>query len=272
MPDTGVDTRPSATFRLPAFSPEEPELWLVQVDCAFDVANITNDVSKFKLLVANLPVHIASQVRDVVTASPPSFANLVQALKTRLAQSRASRLEALLRDQQLGDQKPTQLLRNMQHVLGSTEDETGLLRTLFLQRLPPTTRAALALLPEGTSPEDLAAAADRFQEASPGPTVAAATSGPPASTCDCTHQSTSEGLAAAVASLTATVARLEASFQRSQPDRRRRSRSRGPRPGTPRPRSPEAHQPEASDQLCWYHYRFGADARKCQLPCSWQGN
>ncbi|KAF0298448.1 hypothetical protein FJT64_004171 [Amphibalanus amphitrite] len=179
MPDT-ADSRPSATFRLPAFSPEEAELWLVQVDCAFDVANITDNATKFKLLVANLPVHVASQVRDVVTATPPSFTDLVTALRSRLAQSRASRLETLLRDQQLGDQKPTQLLRNMQHMLGNSRDDTGLLRTLFLQRLPQTTRAALALLPESTGIDDLASAADRFQEASQGAVVAAAVAPPAA--------------------------------------------------------------------------------------------
>lgn len=256
-----AESRPSATFRLPAYSPEEPDLWLVQVQYAFDVANIRDQVMKFKLLVANLPVHVASQVRDVVTAAP-SYANLVAALRARLAQSRASRLEALLRDQQLGDQKPTQLLRNMRHSLGTTSDDTGLLRTLFLQRLPQTTRAALALLPEATLLDDLAAAADRFHDASRGATVAQASAPAEASSRD--------DLAAAVAALTATVARLETNLQR-QPQRTGRWRSRSrPRPDTPRSVSPG---PEARQgQLCWYHFRFGADARKCQQPCSWQEN
>ncbi|KAF0306047.1 hypothetical protein FJT64_022428 [Amphibalanus amphitrite] len=166
-------TRPFASFRLPAYAPEEAELWLVQVECAFAVAGITDDHDKFRLLVANLPVHVASQVRDVITAETGSFSELKGALSTRLAQSRASRLEALLRDHQLGDRKPTQLLRSMQHMLGSAGHDLGLLRTLFLQRLPPTTRAALALLPEDTGIDDLASAADRFQEASGGAAVTA---------------------------------------------------------------------------------------------------
>jgi hypothetical protein len=24
--------------------------------------------------------------------------------------------------------------------------------------------------------------------------------------------------------------------------------------------------------MCFYHRKFGADAHRCQLPCSWQGN
>ncbi|KAF0287207.1 hypothetical protein FJT64_014390 [Amphibalanus amphitrite] len=68
----------------------------------------------------------------------------------------------------------------MQHMLGNSRDDTGLLRTLFLQRLPQTTRAALALLPESTGIDDLASAADRFQEASQGAVVAAAVAPPAA--------------------------------------------------------------------------------------------
>jgi hypothetical protein len=31
-------------------------------------------------------------------------------------------------------------------------------------------------------------------------------------------------------------------------------------------------QPPASSTLCFYHYHFQRQARKCQSPCTWQGN
>ena len=285
--------RPFASFRLPAYAPDEAELWLVQVECAFAVAGITNDQDKFRLLVANLPVHVASQVRDVVTTEPGSFTDLKRALGSRLAQSRASRLEALLRDQQLGDRKPTQLLRSMQHMLGSSGSDLGLLRTLFLQRLPPTTRAALALLPEDTGIDDLASAADRFQEASGGATVSAVSapasgaaaacvpttgavtpcsSAGAATACGCGNS----GMAAAVSALTAAVARIEAAFHHTSAGARRRSRSRPRRPapsgsGSAQP-PPAADSDTSRDGYCWYHRKFGAEAHRCSPPCSWAGN
>ena len=291
-------TRPFASFRLPAYAPEEAELWLVQVECAFAVAGITDDHDKFRLLVANLPVHVASQVRDVITAETGSFSELKGALSTRLAQSRASRLEALLRDHQLGDRRPAQLLRSMQHMLGSAGHDLGLLRTLFLQRLPPTTRAALALLPEDTGIDDLASAADRFQEASGGaavtavctptagvaaacgppagpgvtlapPASAVAAAGPPAA-CGCGNS----GMAAAVTALTAAVARIEAVFQRGGADAPRRGRSRS-RPRRPAPASSGSSQPASvtpDEGYCWYHQKYGAEAHRCRPPCSWSGN
>ena len=157
--------RPFAAFRLPPFSANEAELWLTQVESACQVSGIVDDTVKFHLLAANLPLDVAAQVRDVVTAKPPSYSALKEALKDRLTQSKAVRLSELLRNQQLGDQRPTQLLLRMRSELGAAGDATQdsqLLRTLFLQRLPQSARAALSLLPEDTPLDQLATAADRF--------------------------------------------------------------------------------------------------------------
>ncbi|KAF0297734.1 Transposable element P transposase [Amphibalanus amphitrite] len=88
---------------------------------------------------------------DEITATPASYTALTSALQARLAQSRAARLSALLRNTQLGDQKPTQLLLRMRSELGEKAQDSALLRTLFLQRLPRAATAALSLLPEDTS-------------------------------------------------------------------------------------------------------------------------
>ena len=135
----GGQTRPQASFRLPAFSPEHAKLWLLQVDCAFAVSGINDAITKFKRLVANLPVTVASQVRDVIVTKPGNFKALCEALQERLTHSRASRLEVLMRNQQLGDGPPSQLLRSMRRELTSPGDvpaDSNLLRMLFGQRLP----------------------------------------------------------------------------------------------------------------------------------------
>ena len=286
--DSTGSSRPLASFRLPAYAPDEAELWLVQVECAFAVAGITNDVQKFKLLVANLPVHVASQVRDVVTREPGSFQDLKTALRSRLAQSRASRLETLLRDQHLGDQKPTQLLRNMQHMLGNSGSDVGLLRTLFLQRLPQATRAALALLPEDSSIENLASAADRFQDASGGATVSAVAASSSANATCASVPATSpccnagcdpradinSDLVAAVSALTTAVAQIQANMQNRGSGARRRSRSRPRQPARSDSSAAQALPPTADDMdrdgYCWYHRKFGAEAHRCSPPCSWR--
>ncbi|KAF0298941.1 hypothetical protein FJT64_003712 [Amphibalanus amphitrite] len=259
--------RPLASFRLPAFAPDEADLWLLQVECAFDVAGIADPVTKFKLLVANLPTNVAAQVRDVIVSAPGDFDGLCTALRQRLAQSRASRLEALLRHQQLGDRSPSQLLRDMRGQLSTAGDssvDSGLLRTLFLQRLPQSARAALSLLPEATPLAELAEAADRFLEASR-PTGAVSAVG--ANSSPAPAATTGDGdLAAAIASLSAVISRLDTSHRRLEGA----VAGRRSRPGTPRrgSRSSSPSRDERED-YCWYHRTYGARARKCTGPCAW---
>ena len=284
---------------------EETELWLSQVECALGVAGVTDDFTRYQVLVVNLPTEVAIQVRDVINSRSPSYTALTSALRERLAQSKASRLEALLRHQQLGDQRPSELLRRMQGELamaGVTPAEDGLLRTLYKQRLPQPARAALSLLPEDTPLANLASAADRFLEASAAapsqPAYPAASQPvysvqqPPAQTSQSAcvpppsqpvyavqqppaaaaqpSQSALDQLTASVAALTAAVGQMRSDMDGMRMEQRRfRSRGRSShRHGNQQtPRSPSRPR---GGSFCYYHQRFGAAARKCAEPCSWQ--
>lgn len=284
-------SRHYASFRLPIFAPEEAELWLVQVGCAFDVAGIDDETVKFKLLVANLPTTVASQVRDVITQQSGDYTALSDALRQRLAQSRASRLESLLRHQQLGDRKPSQLLRDMRGQLvtaGNSACDSGLLRTLFFQRLPQSARAALSLLSEATPLGELAEAADRFMEASlPTVTVAAVAAaplGPPPSNqvpllptqVSGTAGDSAPDLTSAIQGLVAVINRLDCTNRRLEEavfDRPRRPRSATPGRGARASSTSRTRRSGPSDSgYCWYHRRFGAEAHKCVEPCSWSAS
>ena len=270
--------RPFAAFWLPPFSANEAELWLTQVESACQVSGIVDDTVKFHLLAANLPLDVAAQVRDVVTAKPPSYSALKEALKDRLTQSRAVRLSELLRNQQLGDQRPTQLLLRMRSELGAAGDATQdsqLLRTLFLQRLPQSARAALSLLPEDTPLDQLATAADRFlasSTASISAVDASASAMAPYATAAPPADGTIAALCSMVASLTAAVSRLETGFRarEQEPDDRRARRAWRPRSRSRLGRHQRERQQHQQDTLCYYHYRFGSDAHNCESPCSWR--
>ena len=279
-------SRPVASLRLPPLSTEETELWLSQVECALGVAGITDDLTRYQVLVVNLPTEVAVQVGDVISNPAPSYASLTAALRDRLAQSRASRLEALLRHQQLGDQRPSELLRRMQGELamaGVLPADNGLLRTLYKQRLPKAARAALSLLPEDIPLPELAAAADRFMEATTSTqgqalSVSAVQAPPP-------NQSAPDQLTASVAALTAAIGQMQTDLtsmrqvqyhQDQQHRYRGRSSSRFSRARSSSQRRGQQQQPQQQQQLCFYHLKFGAAARKCSDPCSWissqQGN
>ena len=282
--NTASSTPQVTALRLPPFAPEDPELWLAQVECALGVAGITNDLSRYQVLASSLPPDVASQVRDKITCPSPTYSGLTNALRERLAHSRSSRLEALLRNQQLGDQRPSQLLRRMQGELSAAGDvpaDSGLLRTLFLQRLPQVATAALSLLPETTPLQDLASSADRFLEASrpatgyQGQPSLSAISLPPPPPLLHAPAPAQPDLVATVATLTASISELQTEIRSM---RQQRSEERPQRQQTPcyrcrsqsRGRQSHRRRSQSPMQVCYYHRRFGSQAQKCHAPCSWK--
>lgn len=79
-------------------------------------------------------------------------------------------MQQLFSLEELGDRKPTQLLRCMQQLLGekATTMDSAMLKQLFLH-LDSNTRMVLATTAESTSIEDLAHLADRVREVSVSP-------------------------------------------------------------------------------------------------------
>ena len=77
-----------------------------------------------------------------------------------------NRSATLYYTEELGDRKPTQLLRRMQQLLGDKAGaiDSSVLRELFLQRLPANIRMVLASSPDTTNLENLAQLADKIVE------------------------------------------------------------------------------------------------------------
>lgn len=85
---------------------------------------------------------------------------------SRTTESEQRRVQRLLTEEELGDRKPSQLLRSMEQLLvGDKRLENGILRHLFLQRLPQNVRLNLASTGESPALYELAALADRILEA-----------------------------------------------------------------------------------------------------------
>ena len=100
----------------------------------------TSQKTKFDYVVASLAPEFAQEVRDFILNPPASspYSNLRKILVEHTAASEQRRLQQLFNAEELGDRKPTQLLRRMQQLLGDKASSTdaSFLRELFLQRLP----------------------------------------------------------------------------------------------------------------------------------------
>ncbi len=242
-------------LKLPPFWPADPEVWFAQVEAQFTTKGIraTAQKARFDHIVASLSPEYAIEVRDLILKPPADHAydTLKAQLIKRTAASEQRKLQQLFTAEELGDRKPTQLLRRMQQLLGDkggiADGNDSFLRELFLQRLPANVRMVLASADTSLS---LAELADKVMEVVT--TTVAATSLPPPST--------------EVAQLRQEVTRLAElvqSLTTHPPHPRSRNSSRNRRSPSPaRPR-------QASDpSLCWYHQKFGDAALKCREPCT----
>ncbi|GFS57979.1 uncharacterized protein TNCV_3124651 [Trichonephila clavipes] len=247
-------------LRLPPFWKSNVRLWIAQCDHAFTFSGIASDDTKYSTLVANLDAETLSYVSDIVLSPPNSdkYHTLSQRLITQFSDSETQKIKKLLTDLQLGDEKPSHLLRKMKE-LSNGQLQDDFLQSLWLQRMPPHIQTVLSASSEPL--DKLAIIADKVSEVvGSSSNICAATTVPPTSqSSSCSAQPTMDSLARQIQELSLQVVELTrdrnySRHQRYSSDRQRshsRSRSVNRRSG-----------------ICYYHRRYKEQARKCVSPCA----
>ena len=258
--DETAATVSTVATRLPPFWPANPRVWFVQVEAQFSRRSITASRTKYEEVVCALPTEYATEIQDLLLDPPEEepYEKLKQQLIARIADSERQKLRQLLTAEELGDRKPSQLLRKMQLLLGEKAKiiDSSLLRELFLQRLPANVQMILASADTMTI-DKLAEMADRIMDVAT-PTMASVST--PAEGGGDLRRLIREEVAAALRTQERSRPRFSSGWNKSSRNRsRRRSNSRGQSSG---------RQQENREGVCWYHQRFGENARKCRPPCT----
>ncbi len=256
MPDE-EQTTAHISVDIPNFWPRNVELWIARCEAEFDACKITRQETKFNLLQRVLPDEYAEELCDLLICHPKElpYDKLKGALIKRIAMTEERRLRQLLTGEELGDRKPSQLLRRIQVLIGERKFEASILRQLFLQRLPLDVQTILAV--SQGSIEELAELADKVMALRVTETYSVSKNNIPAT------DNRIDRLEQLVAQLTSQLSSIAVGDSRQSRNRwpsrdRRRSSSR----------SRDRRQPSPSG-LCWYHNCFGARARRCARPCSY---
>ena len=225
--------------------------------------NITSQSTQFAYVILSLPPEIAQEIHDLLL-SPPSdhpYDTLKSELIRRTSASEQKCLHQLLISEELGDRKPSQLLCKMRQLLGDKVLEDGILRQLFLQHLPTNGQLILASLTTTSSLDQRALIADNILEVAPSQPTLATLASPPAAS---SFTQDLQDLHSHVNSLTSHLTTLVNALQINS-----HSPSHGCSP------TPPLHAPccfastsHSNRPHCWYHMRFGPNARKCVPPCS----
>ena len=66
----------SITLKLPPFWPNDPLVWLAQVEAQFHTRNITSQPTKFAYIVSSLQPEIAQEIRDILLHPPEQTISL----------------------------------------------------------------------------------------------------------------------------------------------------------------------------------------------------
>ncbi|GFT52405.1 transposon Ty3-G Gag-Pol polyprotein [Trichonephila clavipes] len=150
-----------------------------------------------------------SYVSDIVLSPPNSdkYHTLSQRLITQFSDSETQKIKKLLTDLQLGDEKPSHLLRKMKE-LSNGQLQDDFLQSLWLQRMPPHIQTVLSASSE--SLDKLAIIADKVSEVvGASSTICAATTVPPPSqSSSCSTQPTMDSLARQIQELSLQVGEL----------------------------------------------------------------
>ena len=230
-----VETEPEAAWEagradasnVAPFWPSDPQVWFAQVEAQFSTRGITAQKTKFDYIVASLSPEFATEVRDLILQPPSThpYATLKEQLIRRTAASEQRRFQQLITTEELGDRRPSQLLRRIQQLLGDSAAATDgtFVRERFLQRLPANVRMVLASTGDTVSTEELAQLADKIVEVAT-PAISGVT-GPPL-------REVEQLRAACLADLVTTQGR--------------KPRGRSPSPS-------RAHTTGDDPALCWYH-------------------
>ena len=248
-------TMPLNRVTLSEFLPANPTLWFILADKQFRTNKITDPDDMLSILCSKLPPDVLARASDILESNDTAE-NTLKKLKNRIVSlysvSDEQKLDELLKNVSMGTKKPSVLLTEMRLLAGPCQNE-DLLKRLWLRRLPPRMQELLAIQ---TVPLDsLATMADSVQNIMPMGSVASIAQ---PSTSSFSEPTFEQRMEARIEALTAQIAAL--STQQSRGRTRDRSESRDRRP---RSRTRSQNRP-----YCWYHFRFGTDARKCVPPCT----
>ena len=191
------------TPKIPPFYAKDPDFWFLRAESAFHKAKpwITDDETKVAYLIQSLDEETALRIKDLLMK--PETGGQFEALKTRLTKTfslKRHEWAALIIDYpDIGDESAMKLADDYMRL--HDEDDSMLLRELFLQHLPAHVRAII----EEDETKDLRVLPERANK-----------------------------IRAAV---------LKQDMKKT-----------------------------TCRNWCYYHERFGANAKKCRRPCSFTGN
>lgn len=229
----------------PTFCKEQPDIYFIQMESQFAVAGIKLDNTMYHHVISSLEPQYLLQVADIIR-NPPLNGKYDAVKKSLIAEYTDSdhrKLRKLIKEIELGDLKPSQLLKRMKDLAGNKISDDAL-KSLWMERLPETVRSIVTIV-DGNSAQ-MALQADKLMEVQNYPTISTVQQ-------DSTLKAEIEEL------------RNQIRYMRTNQHDRGRSSDRNQQQ-----RNRSKSRTKVRFPFCKFHYRFGDKARKCEEPCQFK--
>lgn len=241
--------------KIPEFWIEMPRVWFAQFETMM-APQKQGDEAKYGVVISKLGKDAVSQVADIIISPPDTnkYGTIKERLLAVYEESEERQFQKLVSEVELGDQKPSQLLRRMRELARRSQVAEKTLHSLWMSRLPDHVRAVL-MVSQDQKLDNLAAIADKILEGRSGE-VSEISSGQTQLMVELVNQ---------MSKLTMEIAALKSNSDRGHRNyRRNRSQSRARSHSRPR------ISPDSPNWLCKYHLRYRNRARNCEKPCNWK--
>lgn len=251
---------------LPQFWHSNPKLWFKQCELIMSSARYTTDETKFNHIIKHLSESQCGLISDVILNPPDKdkYQHLKDTLIKRSEESEMRRLQSVLNTVEMGNQSPSSFHRNLTRMAGESSALTAdFIKQLWISRLPSTIGAILIGM-EDNEINKLYDAADKIWGMSnpynnpflPKSSISAVSGN---------TQTETQGQTSSfsINELCQQISELKEKFNKFEKNHYNRSRSKS------RDRSGPRHRSKSRDknfQFCWYHHKFGKEARKCGNP------
>lgn len=248
------------TIKIPPFWTDRPEIWFYQIEAQFSINKIASEETKFNYMVSQLEPKYVENIWDIIKSTNVSkYSAAKERLLNIFKESEDKKIKRLITGIDLGDLKPSQLLRRMQSLAGA-DISNKVLRTLWFEKLPDYIKNVLLVSDEDL--EKVAIMADKILEMNPRSELYCATKSP--SQCSSKSGATMDDIVAKIAALEQQIAAIPLGNSQA------RTTHRSPRRGRSRSRSERKFNPDG--KYCYYHFKFGSRCYpdKCKQPCSWK--
>lgn len=275
---TNMAPDPPNSFKvpMPEFKPIDIVSWFRRLENWFQLMKIASENDRYLLLASQLDHPAIAHLSEWITPPEQNPYTTVKAkIKNIFEDSAQTRLNKLLEEKPLGDLKPSLLLAEMRNTATGISDDV--LRGLWTKRLPDAARPVIAILQSSTL-DEAAKAADAVMES-----IAQASQlkiNQVSSTDNSgngTANSNNNNVAGSeISELRVSINALTRAFDNfkangsgnNNNNNRGRTRSRTPsRFGGNRSESNNSEDNDR-DNVCRFHRKFGKEAYRCLLPCS----